>query len=202
MTDKSYAEQLASLFKQLQTELTIDIVLGLQAHDKPKDEENGGTKYPFIGYNILSQTRVAHLERFEMPEDEESNIVVPDGEGEEQLEEPEEPTQPDFKRIVEEQHEITISFVGVATNPYDAIETAKKVYDWLENDGRYFLTTNEIVHVSSTPISSRDFFMVNDYERRAGFDCRLRLGRVVEQVMPRIEIVEMPDGNILNKQGG
>lgn len=172
---KTYAEQLEELFTKIRTDLGYPIVLGLQVYDKPKDEESedeNKTKYPFIGYNIISQRRVANIPRTEQKDDM-------------------------VKTIWDEQYEVTISFVAAAQDPFEAMEASKKLFEWLSNTGKGFMLSKQIAHVASTAITTRDFLFINNYERRSGFDCRLRMGREVEYEIPRIETVEVQPGTIL-----
>jgi len=173
MTDKTYADQLKVLFEKITADIKYPIVLGLQVYDKPKDEETNETEYPFIGYNIMSQRRVANIPQTEAEDD-------------------------NVRTWWEEQYEFTISFVAAAKTPFESAEAAKTLFEWLSNVGQDFMMEKQIVHVSSTPITNRDFLLINNYERRNGFDCRLRMGRVVDKVVPMIEVVEVQQGTINN----
>ena len=189
MIDKSYADQLKDLFVEATKAIGCQIILGLQTHDKPKDD-NDETSYPFVGYNILSSRRVANIPFVESKEIVETTT---DPDTEEEVE----TSIFEFYKTWDEQFEFTLSFVAVDITPFGSVELATKLFNWLSNEGQSFMTVKEIVHVTSTPIVNRDFFLINDYERRNGFDCRLRLGRHVQAKVQDIETVSIDQGTIL-----
>ena len=171
LSDKPYADQFKDLFEEATNKLGYKFILSLQVFDKPRDDE-GSTNYPYIGYNMLSSRQVANIQREEQKDSE-------------------------VRKWWEEQFEFTISFTAVAKDPFESTEVATQFYNWLKNTGAGWLMYKQIVHVASTPIQTRDYFMVNDYERRTGFDARLRFGRIAELVVPRIERVNVQPGTIL-----
>ena len=173
MQDKTYAEQLKGLFIKAKEELGYPIVLGLQIYDKPGDDEKPSeTDYPFVGYNIMSQRRVANIQ---FSEEKERDIHI----------------------WWEEQYEFILSFVAVAESPYDSLEAAKELFEWLSIKGQDYMSEKQIVFISATPITNRDFLLINNYERRNGFDCRLRMGRRIEKDKPMIEKVFVSSGEFV-----
>ena len=189
MSDKSYADQLKELFVEATKIIGYPIVLGLQVHDKPK-VEGEETSYPFIGYNILSSRRVANIP---FMESKEISTTAIDPETEEEVV----VSVTEFYKTWDEQFEFTISFVAIDIAPFGSIELATSLFNWLSNSGNEFMEAKQIVHVASTPISNRDFFLINDYERRNGFDCRLRLGRQIQTKVQNIDSVSIDPGTIL-----
>lgn len=165
--DKTYAEQIATVLDLFTNETKIPCIMGLQIYDKPKDEE-GETRYPYIGYTILSQALV-------------SNLISEEG------------LERDVFQEWHEQWQLTISFVAVGNNYYNTIETARLLYSWLKNAGRNKMSDRNIAYVSATQVTSRDFLLVNDYERRQGFDCVLRFDRFTTATVERILEVKIKD---------
>ena len=170
--DKSFKEQLGVLFKEISRVFKCPVIYGLQVADKPlRPAQNGDDKaetdYPFISYTILSSNMVANIEHIEEFDDE------------------------NVKKVWDEQYELTLSVIAAHDNPYDALEMATRAKDWLTNASEPFLTTKDLVIVSVTPITARDFFMAIDFERRMGFDVRIRMARQTEAVFPQIKTVEI-----------
>lgn len=163
--DKDYYEQLITLFKGFTEEHNIPVIMGLQMKDKPK-KENGETNFPYIGYTITSQNRVANLRE---DINDELNVL----------------------QRWREQWELTISFTAVSKTYFDAIEIAHLFNAWLKNTGRSYMENNNIAFVNIMPITTRDFIFVNDYERRQGFDCILRFERIIEKDIERIINVDI-----------
>lgn len=180
LTDKSFEEQLTTLFDKISQELNIPIIYGLQVYDKPKwpddyevAELRGQTRYPFFSYTMQSLNRVANIQRNEQRED---NVYT----------------------VWQEQYEMMVSMTAVSHGPFSGVEAATRLHGWLTDSAQNFLNANKIVIVSTTPILPRDFMLVNDYERRIGFDINIRMAREVDKLTPRIEIVNIPPGTIIN----
>lgn len=179
LEDKTFEEQLTKLFARISVVLDVPIVYGLQVYDKPKypndypDESlRGQTRYPFIGYTFQSVNRVANIKFTEQNVD---NVYT----------------------WWEEQYEFTVSLTCISPQPFESVELATSLHGWITDTGADYLMANNIALVSTSPILPRDFMLVNDYERRNGFDARLRMARVVDHLTPRIEIVNIPEGTII-----
>ena len=169
INDTPYSEQFKKLFKQITKDLGYKFILSLQVFDKPRNDE-GDTDYPYIGYSLLNSNQVANIVRSEKKDD-------------------------DVYKWWEEQFEFIISFTAITENAFESVEVATELYNWFKNTGSHWLVMNWIVHVDSTPVTPRDYFLVNDYERRAGFDARIRMGREVELTIPRIDTVNVQNNS-------
>lgn len=179
MSDKTYESQLRDVMVKIKTDLGVPVVYGNQIFDKPKypddypeEELRGTTRYPFICYVFQSIRRVANIPKEEILTDK-------------------------IRRYWEEQHEFTISFTACSNDIFDCVELIQKMNAWLTNSGYEYLRSKEIICVSTTPAINRDSFLVNDYERRNGFDVRLRMAREVNTEVNYIEKVIIPEGQIL-----
>ncbi len=89
-----------------------------------------------------------------------------------------------------ETYQVTISFTAYAMDEGDSLNLAQELHDWFQFDGYDFLNNNNIVVVNKDNIQNRDAFLVNDYERRNGFDVILRITRTLTKDSEFIENVE------------
>lgn len=89
----------------------------------------------------------------------------------------------EFKRI--------LSFNAYAMDEDVSNELAQSVHDWFRFHGSDFLDANNIVVSDITDVQNRDVFLVDDYERRNGFDVTLRLSRALSKPMEYIEKAEV-----------
>lgn len=82
----------------------------------------------------------------------------------------------------------TWSFTVQGDRDDEALETAMRARDWLEENGRLHLNDRGIIVQSIGAITSRDNMLTIEYEYRKGFDMVLSLVNVVE--MPETETIE------------
>lgn len=80
-----------------------------------------------------------------------------------------------FFRMEEENQEIIINIQAISMDVFEAANLADKLKKWLTGEGYYELIKQNIVIVRCEQTTQQDFFSVNDYERRWGFDCTLRI---------------------------
>ena len=71
--------------------------------------------------------------------------------------------------------ELDMSVTAFSDKLDESFENAFKALDWFKGVGSYVLGDEDIVVVRTQPISNRDTFINIDYERRHGFDVRLRV---------------------------
>jgi hypothetical protein len=88
-----------------------------------------------------------------------------------------------------ESFKVTISFNAFDLDDDVSRELAQKIYDWFEFYGSDDLTANNIAVVELTNINNRDAFVVENYERRNGFDVIIRVSRELTRISSEIESV-------------
>jgi len=92
-----------------------------------------------------------------------------------------------FKMIRTESFKTTISFSAYDFDDDISRELAQKVYDWFAFYGYDDLLNNNIAVIEQTDIINRDAFVVENYERRNGFDVIIRISREMSR---NVDIVE------------
>lgn len=104
-------------------------------------------------------------------------ITLPYGKGVGQAEETMEAASDGayVKRI--EEYRSTFSFTAYAMDEDDSIELAQQIHDWFAFEGYAFLEGMGVVIADQTDVTNRDAFIVDDYERRNGFDVILKVMR-------------------------
>lgn len=85
----------------------------------------------------------------------------------------------------------TWSFTVQGEDDDQALETAMKARDWLEESGRLLLGDNRIVVQKVGAIQNRDTLLTVDYEYRKGFDVVLSMENLVEEA--EREVIEYAD---------
>lgn len=84
-----------------------------------------------------------------------------------------------------ENYRATVSFTTYAFDDpengiFDLSEgLAQKIHDWFRFHGEFILDDNGIVIMDLTDVTNRDAIIVENYERRHGFDCIMRMSRKV-----------------------
>ena len=73
----------------------------------------------------------------------------------------------------------------------EAVELAQEIKDWLDFKGDLYLEQNNITVVESEDILQRDVFIVDQYERRYGFDVRIRYDESIDVTIESIEQVTL-----------
>lgn len=84
-----------------------------------------------------------------------------------------------FKRVV--------SFTAYNMDPDASFDLAQTIHDWFKFYGYDFLDSNGWVVVSIADVTNRDAFIIEDYERRNGFDVTLRLSRELVREIQNID---------------
>ena len=85
-------------------------------------------------------------------------------------------------------YERVFSFTIVAKEEDVAMDECMKAIRYFRNDGVLALKDKNIVIVEITNVTARDNFITIDYDRRYGFDVRIRLAD--EEVRETEEIIE------------
>lgn len=100
--------------------------------------------------------------------------------------------QPAIKNVgttqsIEQDYEMVLSFTAHGAAIESATDTAQKAHLYFLGKGAIELSDHNIAIVDVLPSTNRDVFLNIDYERRVGFDVRLRL-RVQESY--EIDVIE------------
>jgi len=158
-----------AVISALATYISHPVVMLDQAAKKPP--------YPFVGYKVITPYAP---ERGSVAEIDE---MVPSA-------------NPDFEYDIErtaiEQPTMTISFTVYAKTEDEALSLALQAQEWLRFSGYDTLSENNVVVVETTPVQNRDTLIINDYERRQGFDAILRS---VSESTKRIETLEQSNSS-------
>lgn len=95
-----------------------------------------------------------------------------------------------FKLVKSDSYKATISFTAYATDDDASRDLAQKVYDWFSFTGYDYLMTLNVAVVEQTDVINRDTFIIENYERRNGFDVIIRVARELMRDIYTIEKVE------------
>ena len=85
---------------------------------------------------------------------------------------------------------MTVSLTAISMDSDEAHEKALEAAEWFTWKGYFHLKENNIVVVRIEAMTNRDTLIVDDYERRVGFDVQLRVSSKVEKEIEWIEEVE------------
>lgn len=102
-------------------------------------------------------------------------ITTPYGKGTGQPEQTIIQTETDVKLRQVNEYRTIISFTAYSMDEDESLDLAKKIYDWFAFDGYDVLDAIGVVIVEQTDITGRDAFIVENYERRNGFDVIIRI---------------------------
>ena len=122
--------------------------------------------YPFVGYTV---TTVSMRENNEY-----GNIIESD-------------SIQDIKQVLEYNDNMMLSFTAYSLNMAEAYDLASKAYEFFKFAGLQILEDESLVVVDTMNVESRDILEVDAYERRAGFDVRIRFKKEIERIIPVIE---------------
>lgn len=92
----------------------------------------------------------------------------------------------DLKETLSSNVEITFSFNAYSMNSLEAKNLVKKVHDYFRFVGYQYLSDNGIIVVDVGNVQNRDLLEVDQYERREGFDVRIRTLDTIERITPEI----------------
>jgi hypothetical protein len=97
----------------------------------------------------------------------------------------------------QESKKVTISFTAYDADDDVSFDAAEKIHDWFKFYGEVDLNAANIAIVELSNITNRDAFVVENYERRNGFDVIIRVIREFTRVATYIERAEIT-GNTTN----
>jgi len=100
-------------------------------------------------------------------------------------------TEEEFEMQREASQEMYISVTSFSDDSADSIQNAYDAAKWFAFKGSQHLKENGIVIVSIGSITNRDTLIEGDYEKRNGFDVRLRFVSDIKKKTDVIEKVEL-----------
>ena len=90
-----------------------------------------------------------------------------------------------------DEFQTVISFTAFAMNDDESVDLAQSIHDWFSFYGVDILQNIGIAVVDQTNVTNRDAFVIEDYERRNGFDVILRITRIQDLEVNWIETVQI-----------
>lgn len=93
-------------------------------------------------------------------------------------------------------YKVTISFTSYAMDDDDSVVLAQKIYDWFSFAGLDVLQSIGVAVADQTDVINRDAFVIEDYERRNGFDVILRVPHQQLKDIEWIDVAEITEGGI------
>lgn len=121
--------------------------------------------------------------KFSSPDTKDLGMGIEYGEG----------TAETYKLIREETYKVTLSFDAYSMDDTESVELASQVRKWFGFYGQETLESYDLAVVSVSDVQNRDAFIIDDYERRNGFDVVLRASNRLELDVGYIEKVEIND---------
>jgi len=161
------------------------IVTGLHQHTGvtvvPNNTTDHRPDYPYITYQIIGSHK---SNTFSLVDE-----VIPS-------------TNPDFeydvKVIRKEQQPFSLSINAYSNTEEEAYSLAEKARDWFTFHGDLYFVGMNIAIIVAGNINDRTQLIVDDYERRYGFDVRIRAARAITK---RVETIESHNFNsTVNRQ--
>jgi hypothetical protein len=96
----------------------------------------------------------------------------------------------DIKQVASQQATMTLSVTAYGSNFATTMELSQKAHDWFSFTGYQALKEAGYVVASIGGIDNRDTLVVDDYERRRGFDVTLRFVHQQERIVEEIDSVD------------
>lgn len=93
-------------------------------------------------------------------------------------------------------YKTTISFTAYAMDDDDSVVLAQKIYDWFSFAGIDVLQSIGVAVADQTDVINRDAFVIEDYERRNGFDVILRVPHQQLKGIEWIDVAVITEGGI------
>lgn len=153
--------RVSEIVNLLQAHISCPVILADQAAPKPP--------YPYVGIKETSPF---------IPQPGQPNIT-------------DEPLSQDIRQVATSQPTKVLS-VTIYSDSFQTAETlSQQVHDWFSFTGERQLKEAGFVVVNVTAITNRDSLIIDDYERRRGFDVTLRFTHVQESVVEAIEDVQI-----------
>lgn len=155
-----------AVISALYSHLQKPVILNPQTANRPP--------YPFIGYSVTTQS---------MKEPLETGSVSTAGLSE------------DISETLTYNDNMMMSLTAYSDDSDEAYTLAQEAYEYLKFSGLQILSDESIAVVEVQSVESRDILEVDSYERRSGFDVRIRFESSVSRVIPEI-LTYSADGEI------
>lgn len=164
-----YATIRNGLVSELYQHLQVDVV--------PTDTTQPKPPYPFVSYKFTTLYRPDASVMVRAPVEN-----TPD---------PESELEPDFEYDVEytlkEQPQMVLSISTYSRDEAESYNLAIQVQDWFKLHGYRYLKENNLIVVNTTALQDRSILIVDNFEKRIGFDVTLR---TVHEQKTRVESIE------------
>lgn len=102
----------------------------------------------------------------------------------------------DIKQVASQQATMTLSVTAYGSDFAATMELAQKAHDWFSFTGYQALKEAGYVVASIGDIDNRDTLLVDDYERRRGFDVVLRFVHTQERTVEEVKKVKGKMNNL------
>lgn len=96
----------------------------------------------------------------------------------------------DIKRTATSQPTMSLSITAYSDTLNDASDVAQQAHDWFTFGGYRLLKEAGLVVADIESVMNRDSLIVDDYERRRGFDVILRFVHSISRVVEEIKVVK------------
>lgn len=93
-------------------------------------------------------------------------------------------------------YKTTISFTAYAMDDDASVALAQEIYDWFSFAGVDVLQSIGVAVADQTDVINRDAFVIEDYERRNGFDVILRIPHQQLKDIEWIDVAVITEGGI------
>ena len=90
-----------------------------------------------------------------------------------------------------EMPEMTLSINAYSSNDSETYGLIQDMKDWLEFNSEFYLDELSIAVIDTTDIQNRDVLIQDNYERRFGFDARVRYNRTISKTIESINTVDI-----------
>lgn len=107
-----------------------------------------------------------------------------------------EPLPEDIKQVYISQPTFTLSVTAYGKEFDETIDLAERAHAWFRFVGRDALKQDGFVVVNVGDITNRDSLLIDDYERRRGFDAQIRFTEHIERVIEEIKKVKGKMNNL------
>ena len=158
------------IVEELQKQLQIPVV--------PTDTTQPKPPYPFVSYKFTTLYRPDASVMVRSPVENKP--------------EPESELEPEFEYDIEytlkEQPQMVLSINTYSLDEAEAYDIAIQVQDWFKLHGYRYLKENNLVVVDTTSFHDRSILIVDNFEKRIGFDVTLR---TVHETKARVESIEV-----------
>lgn len=152
----------------------------LQCPVVPADNNKKKPDYPFVSYKFTTLYKAQGSHNL-------IRNVIPS-------------SDPNFESDIEitrqEQPQMIISVLAYSLDEVEAYEVALKAKNWFIFQGYDYLKAANIIVVKTTTVQDRTIHIVDNYEKRAGFDVVLRTASEQKRIVETIETMKM-EGSII-----